>query len=268
MYSVVAIVFWVMACMVIVGFLGGIGSNGFSDVSKNVASSLGLLCTYTFLIVGMSSLSELASIYENLLGGIPFVQDIADYGSLQRLISEDPLSAVVSFLDAVILSAIIELIMLLPLGHNQNKIHFFTNIPNVMTNLFVATVAAIVGLLILNYVVKELSIYRRIVTIIGGAIAVLSAGSIPLQIISLFKKKNNVGMGVIGAVLLLSTSPVVTVLRKSFLKAIVYVGGIWALEKHFGSIANGLSQLSIFLMAIGPAIVMIIGLVIIIKSVK
>lgn len=57
-------------------------------------------------------------------------------------------------------------------------------------------------------------------------------------------------------------------MRGAFLKAIVYVGGIWMLEKHFGSIANGLSQLSTFLIAFGPVVVMIIGLVLILKSAK
>lgn len=40
------------------------------------------------------------------------------------------------------------------------------------------------------------------------------------------------------------------------------------LEKYFGSIANGLSQLSMVLVAVGLVVVMIIGIVFILKSVK
>ncbi len=40
------------------------------------------------------------------------------------------------------------------------------------------------------------------------------------------------------------------------------------LEKHFGSIENGLSQLSAIFVAFGPVTVMIIVIVFILKSVK
>ena len=89
-----------------------------------------------------------------------------------------------------------------------------------------------------------------------------------MLIVSLFKKNSSAGIGLIGTLLLFSKSKIVGVLRASFLKAIIYVGGIWMIEKHFGSIANGLSQLSTILVAFGPVVVMIIGLVFILKNTK
>lgn len=50
------------------------------------------------------------------------------------------------------------------------------------------------------------------------------------------------------------------ILRDSFLKAIIYVAGIWLLEKHFGDIATGFSQLSLILVAFGPMVVVLIGI--------
>ena len=96
----------------------------------------------------------------------------------------------------------------------------------------------------------------------------LSVGTIPILIVSLFKKNSSAGIGVIASLLLFSQSKIVGILRAAFLKAIVYVCGIWMLEKHFGSITNGLSQLSAVLIAFGPVVVMIIGIVFILKSVK
>ena len=172
--------------------------------------------------------------------------------------------------NSVILSALIDLIMMLPLGHNQNKDHFWTNNSgNLMTNLFVAIVSAIAGLLILNYFIKTSDIYHTIVSIIGSIIVVLSVGTIPMVIITLIRKKRLATVAVatgIGLLFLFSKSKIMGTLRSAVFKAIVYVGGIWILEKHFGSIANGMSFISSVFVAFGPVLVMQIGLYFIVKS--
>ena len=164
-------------------------------------------------------------------------------------------------MDTVILSAMIEIIMMLPLTQGSATGKF-------MVNLFTGIVVAIASLLLLNYVVKETTVYQWIVSAIGSIIALLSVGTIPMLIVSLFKKNSSAEIGLITTLLLFSKCKIVGVLRASFLKAIVYVGGIWMLEKYFGSIANGLSQLSTILVAFGPVVVIIIGLVFILKSAK
>lgn len=261
MYSVLSTLFVIGVFLVVAGFLGRVGTDGISEVSENVAAAIGLLVTYAFLILSLGSFSELASFFEGICGGIPFLNEIADYGSLQKVISESPLSAAVAFLDTIILSATIEIIMLLPLTQGSATGKF-------MVNLFTGVVVAIASLLLLNYVIKGSSVYQWIVSVIGSAIALLSVGTIPMLIVSLFKKNSTAGFGVVGALLLFSQSKIVGILRAAFLKAIVYVCGIWMLEKHFGSIANGLSQLSAVLVAFGPVVVMIIGIVFILKSVS
>jgi len=261
MYSVLSTLFVIGVFLIVAGFLGRVGTDGISDVSENVAAALGLLITYAFLILSLGSFSDLATFFEGICGGIPFINEIADYGSLQKVFVESPLSAAIAFMDTVILSALIEIIMMLPLTQGSATGKF-------MVNLFTGIVAAIASLLLLNFVVKETSVYQWIVSAIGSIIALLSVGTIPLLIVSLFKKNSPAGIGLIGTLLLFSKSKIVGVLRASFLKAIVYVGGIWMLEKHFGSIANGLSQLSTVLVAFGPVVVMIIGLVLILKSAK
>lgn len=110
---------------------------------------------------------------------------------VHNVLSENPKSAAVAFLDSVILSALIDLIMMLPLGHNQNKDHFWANNSgNLMTNLFVAIISAIAGLLILNYFIKTSNIHYTIASIIGSIIVILSVGTIPMAIITLIRKKH------------------------------------------------------------------------------
>ena len=72
--------------------------------------------------------------------------------------------------------------MLLPLTQGSATGKF-------MVNLFTGIVVAIASLLLLNYVIKDSSVYQWIVSVIGSVIALLSVGTIPMLIVSLFKKK-------------------------------------------------------------------------------
>lgn len=264
MYSVWATLFVIGVFLVVAGFLGRIGTEGVGDVSENVAASLALLVTYGFLIISSSSFSELSSFFEGICGGIPFLGDIADYGSLQNVISQNPLSAAVSFLDTVILSATINIIMMLPLVKVGER-------GEIMVRLLNGIIVAIASLLLLNYVIKRTGVYQYqwIVSALGCVIALFTVGTIPMQIISLFRKNSaSNGIGIMGGLLLFSQSRIAGVLRASLYDAAVYVCGIWVLETRFGSIANGLSQVSAVLVAFGPVVIMIIGLVFILKSAK
>lgn len=109
MYSVLSTLFVIGVFLIVAGFLGRVGIDGLSDVSENVAAAIGLLVTYAFLILSLGSFSELATFFEGICGGIPFLNEIADYGSLQKVLSENPLSAAVAFMDTVILSAFAQL---------------------------------------------------------------------------------------------------------------------------------------------------------------
>ena len=75
------------------------------------------------------------------------------------------------------------------------------------------------------------------------------------------------GIGFLSLLFLFSKSKIAAIMRDAFLKAIVYVGGIIMLERNFGSLAEGMSQISIFLTAFGPVFVMLIGIFLILKSV-
>lgn len=259
MYSVMSTLFLLAALMIIVGFFGRVGTEGLSEIDANVASAFGLIFVYGLIFASFSSFSELVPFFESICGGIPFLDNIADYGSLQNVIRADPISAAVSFLDVVILSTTINVLSLLPLTQGNA-------VGKLMVKLFTGIVLALVSLLLLNYVIKGSAVYQWVVSLIAGAISIVSVGSIPLLIVSLIKKHSATGVGIIGAAVLFSQSKVAGILRDSFLKAVIYVLGIWLLEKKFGSIAAGMSQISMILVAFGPVVVMLIGIVLIIKS--
>ena len=261
MYSILSILFLIGALMIGVGLLGRYGTDGLAEIDANVASAFALIFTYALVFASFSSFSELVPVFDGICEGIPYVNKIAEYGSLKNLFAENPVSAASSFFDAVILSAMIDILSLLPLTRGNATGKF-------MVKVFTGIVLALFSLFLLNYVVKETSAYKWVVSVIGCMISVVSIGTIPITIISLLKKNSMTGIGIVSVLLLFSQSKVVGILRDSFFKAIVYVFGIWMLEKHFGSVSDGLSQLSTLAVLFGPAFVMIIGVVLILKSIK
>ena len=135
-----------------------------------------------------------------------------------------------------------------------------------MVKILIGMVVALAALLLLNYVIKKTDTYNWIVAVVGSIIALLSTGTIPFLVISQLNANRVARVGLVGALLLFSKSS--GILRASFLKAIIYVFGIWVLENNFESISNSLSNLSMILVAFAPACVIIIGLILIIKSAK
>jgi hypothetical protein len=249
MYSIIALLFLIGFSMVAAGFIGRIYTNEIKDVSNNVAAAIILLFVFTLLVLSVSSASELAAFFEGICGEIPFCGLITDYGSLKNAFSESPSSAAIAFMDTVILSALIEIITkILPYrarqtAENRLKIRTF------MVKILIGMVVALAALLLLNYVIKKTDTYNWIVAVVGSIIALLSTGTIPFLVISQLNANRVARVGLVGALLLFSKSSVAGILRASFLKAIIYVFGIWVLENNFESISNSLSNLSMILLA-------------------
>ena len=268
MYSVLLILFLIGILSVVAGFIGRVGTDGISDVSENVAASLSMLIIFSFVILGMgTSPSGLMSAFEGICGGVPYVRDIADYGSLHKVISDAPLSAATSFMDTVVLSAINQIgaMIFLPTSKEARK-RFMAN--RLMTYIFTGFVIAIASLLLLNYVIKGSVVYQFIVSAIGVCISLFSICTGPMSIILMLKNDNVVKAGIVASIFLFSKSKISGVLRSSFLNAIVYVCGIWMLEKYFGSVANGMSQIYLIMVAFCPIILQLLGIFTVLKSLK
>ena len=231
-----------------------------AEIDSNIAASMGLMVTYAFLLVSFTSISDLIRVFETICGGIPFVSEIADYGSLMNVFHYAPLEAAMAFLDVVFLSTIINILSLLPLTSGSATGKF-------MVKMFTGVVLSLVSLMILNYVIKDSEPYRYLVAVIGGIITMISVGSIPLTIITLINSNKRSGIGLVATLLVFSKSRIVGIFRDSMFKSLIYVGGIYLLESRFGTIANSMSQLSILVVAFAPVAIMLIGIVFILKSV-
>lgn len=271
MYAIFVKLFIIGFILIAVGFLGRAGTAEIGEVDTNIASAFALIFIYALVFSSFSSFSELVPAFESMSGGIfndmPFVQDIADYGSLKKVIEADPLNAAISFLDTVILSTTINILSLFPFfqGNTEKKGKLTERI---MVKGLIGVILGLIALFFLNVIVKESAAYWWVVSVIGIIISFISLGTLPLALLSMFAQNGLAGVGVVGALLVIARSKLAGILRDSFLKAIVFVLGIYLLEKHFGSIAAGVSQISLIFVAFGPVLVMLVGIGLICKVAK
>lgn len=248
--------------MILAGFLARVGTDGLDEVDVNTASSLALLTVLGVLIASVGSYSELAMAFEAIVGGIPYLNEIADYGSLKSVFTQSPLDAAMAFLDTVILSTSIEFIV------HLTRAGIRARRGQIMVYALTAVLVALVCLLFLNYVVKSSAVYQWIASVIAAIISLITLGTIPATIISMFRRTAAQGAGIFALVLIFSRSRISGALRSGFLKAIIYVAAIFVLENRFGSIANGMSFISMLVVAFLPLIIVCIGLYFILRSAR
>lgn len=260
MYSIFLFFIIISVALILAGLIGKMGSDAHFDPGTEFGAALGLLITYVIFIICCSSFPELVKNYGAFIGGIPGVELISEYGSVLNGIHSDPLGAAEAFLDAVILSAIISV---LELFYNKNALKHRP----FMYRIFLHVLMALVGLLVLNVVVKNSGIYRTMTSMIGLIISIAAVGSISLAILSAVRKNAMSGLVAIAGISLLMQSRFAGILRSAFLKAVIYFAGVIFIEQKFGSVSNGLLTLSNILVAFGPAVIILLALAVIIRSV-
>ena len=267
MYKLIAGLFLIGVLMLMAGFLGRIGTNGLMDVGPNAASVLALLTIFSAILLSHSSFDELFPSIETFVGGIPFLNEIGDYGSLHNVITQAPLEAAMSFMDVVLLAVIVNVISLLPLASGEamgknGKMRF-------LVAVFTGVVVAFVALFLLNHVIKPTSTYQWIASIIGSIISLISLGTLPAVLISLFRTNASKGLtGAVAVCMVFAKTKVAGIFRDAFLKALVFVFGLWLIEEKAGSLAAGVSNFVLIVTAFAPVLIMIIGLVILLRSVR
>lgn len=262
MYSLIAVLFLVGCCMIAAGLLGQAASAGNWEWDAGVASAMGMMVVFALLLLSYSSFAGLTEAFgaiNNSLN-IPFLSDIGDYGSMRNLFHQAPMEAASSFLDTVFLAAIINLLGLLHPNSGEAA-------QKLGVKLFTAIVLAIVGLIILNFVVKQSGPYQFLVGVLGAVISLVSVGTVPLAAWAMMKKNSLAGVGIAGALLLFSQSRLGGILRSAFFEAIVYVAGVYILDEKMATVSAGLSQFSIVVTAFMPVVIILIGIFILIKSV-
>ena len=267
MYKLLVGLFLIGVLMLLAGFLGRLGTAGLADVGANAASVLALLTIFSIILVSHSSFQELVPSMETFVDGIPFLKEISDFGSLQNVFRQAPLQGAMAFMDVVLLNVIIDAINLLPLTSGDilkgnGKMPF-------LVAVFTGVVLAFVALFLLNKVIKPTSVYQWIASIIGAIISLFSLGTIPSAVIAQFRRRAAMGtVGAVAAWMMVSRTRVAGILRDAFFKALVFVFGLWLIEVRFGSLAAGVSNFVLLVTAFGPAVIIIIGLVILMRTAK
>lgn len=265
MFFIIVVLFVVGAGMFLAGVLARVGTGVADNFDSNAAASLSLLVIFLFYLTSFTSLSDITTLFETICGGIPFVGEIADYGSLRNVLHQAPLDAAEAFFDVVITTFIIDLLCLCPTARSFSdsrlKFRYF------MVRILIGVMISLIALFALNYF-KNSGVYTFLVSCLGAIISIISIGSIPLTITSLMKSNVAKGSaGIMAMIMFFSNSKILGLIRDAFLKSLVYVIGIYIVENMSDSIANSALQLSTLVVAFLPVLIMLIGIVYIVKSV-
>ena len=262
MYTLIVVLFLIGCCMIAAGLLGQAASAGQRQWDASVASAMALMVVFALLLLGCSSVSGLTEAFGAINNSlkIPFLSDLADYGTMRNLFSQAPLDAAAAFLDTVFLAAIINMLLLL-----------YPNSPDVsglaVVKILTAVVVAGLALVILNYVVKQSGAYQFLIGALGAVIALVSVGTVPLAAWGLIKKNSLAAAGIAAALIVFSGSRLAGCLRSALFQAVVYVGGVYVMEEKLAQVSAGVSRFSVIITAFMPVIIMLVAIVILVKSV-
>lgn len=257
MYTLISVLFLIGALMFVGGYVWHTADTDIIDkAGTDVAASIALIMVYAIVLITAKSAPEFANIIGN---GIPYVSNIADYGSLADTYHKAPKEFAMSFFDVVLLSVLMDLLKPL-LGAGKR-------IPMSMTKLFTLIVTAVISILILNVFIKKTGAYSSITSIIGAIISFFSAGG---TIISLTRRisRKDITAGFFAAVFMFMDNPVSKSLRTSFANAILYVFIIWLMEFFCGSLVGGVSYIISIILALAPCFIMIFGIRLVLRSLR
>ena len=265
MFKVLGILMLLAVLSMLMGLLAHWGTNVGYGVTQNSAATLGLLFIFTCVIISCTSAADYLKIIGDLQSGIPYLSGIADYGSFSEYIKQDTLDFVLGFLDAVFLSAFINLFSVFSpefiiFNHSnlRGKLSMFPLVA------FAGVVFALLGLLALK-LVKATSGYKWIVDVVSSVIILLTA----LPFIGRLIKK--IAGPVVAAgltfMLFFGNGPIAVYLRNTMLKAILLTVGIILVERYCGSLSVFASAASSIIIAFGPLVLLIIAVFVMLSSV-
>lgn len=223
------------------------------DIGADAASALALIVVYGIVIASVSNGLEFV---QAICGGIPFIDAIADFGSIKNVFMKKTDLFVIEFCNVVVLSAIIDII----------KKFFAVSAlrRGSMQRIFTSIISALIGLAVFNFSVKVSDTYSNIVTSIGAVVSGFSLFSATWMI---FNRKAIVATG-FTVVAIFADNPISNFFRESLMKAVGYVLLILIIETFFGNFSSGLDVVINIAIAFAPVLIMLMGIAVMIKSLK
>lgn len=149
-HGIYVVLLWFGMALILVGLFRSMLMSGL-EMGESALSALGIL----LLCVLLLTLVPVSGAFSTLVGSIPIIGDVMDYGTVLSLLKNDPLGALVAFVDCFILMLIMDLFGGL------------TRVFNPVTRLFGSIVSMVLAVAMLE-AVKALPLYENIVTAIYG----------------------------------------------------------------------------------------------------
>lgn len=253
METIVGIFLFIFIGMILAGFLGNAGNNPLENLTWNVATALAMLVLFSIIITTASW----DKAFGMLAQGIPFIGEVLDFGSMTVFWKSEPLEAFICFIDTVLLMVITDIIDKF-LNDSKGK--------GFMAVIFVKVVVGLLGLFVLNGIVKKMEYYDLFISILGSIYVAITTISIPVSIYGMISgTAKKVGSLIIVSFL---CGTFMGFMRSALLKACVYVGAIWILDKYTnGFSVDLLDTVMGYVAMLAPLAVMLISCLVIINSV-
>lgn len=259
LYALLVTLLFTLGIFFLIGILSWLGSDSVDihDIlTPNFAASFALFFLFLLMILSFSS-QELFDAFGAILGSVPLVSYIADYGSFHQLLRQDLLGALISLLDIVLLNLILDLLSNLA----SLSVRFRTSGRRMfMPLMLTCLVIGLAGLFILNLIHASAS-YQWVVSLLGLLVSVASILSIPMAIASACKGNSNWQIPAFSVLALFSDSALGRAMRSSLFKALVFLAGIYVLEAQFGSLGNVFAVVSNVVVIFLPIVIMIVAII-------
>lgn len=258
------VIFVIILAVAVLMFIVGVCCNvGRDEINGNIASTFGMLTLMVIIIACLIS-KGVDEAFKLICGGIPIVNVIADYGSLQMAIKNSPLAVAAAFLDIVLVSAIMDLGGLVPIFNTKIK----GKKSPIMTRILWSILLAVIAFILVNYLIKLTPVFKFFMAFLGLIFSIITFTTIVAEIWALLKKHwfAGIAIGAAGGFLMyrFAKSKPVKLIRSAFFKSVVLLLSLLVIEYFLGDITTGVVT---FVIAFMPAVIAMIGIGLTIKSV-
>lgn len=250
------LVFLIWIGMIIAGFLSDLGSDTKNSFSSNSSTAIMLLLTYIFIILTMTSSTKEGNFRSILTGGIPIIGDALEYEPVT--LAQNIYEAIILFFNSVIIVIIIQIVSIF----TPKNTGFFVN-------LLVGVLLSAISFLI-TYYLSQNSVLHITLIFLGMIITCFAIASFVAIILYKDDRESSRKLKWLQG---FSKTKLANLFRNTALKGIIYVIGLYILRGQLEKILPGESNvfeaaLKAILMILGPIVIMVIGMAILLRSIK
>lgn len=167
-HGIHVVIMYIGIALILAGLLRAVLKDGWT-MGESAASALAIL----LLVVCLVSLMPVSKGFSTIVAGIPIIGDVMDYGTVLSLLQNEPLGALVAFVDCFILMLFTDIVGKFSWGGNF------------VTKLLANLVTMVVCVIMLD-VIKSLPVHDKIVTAIYALGGLSIVGMVIFMFCALF----------------------------------------------------------------------------------